>query len=524
MRSIRGLALLGTFLCGISGSSAFAQQELVNPAENCDTETLQKMAPADTTVAFAAREGDDLCRVVGYVTTQNPGPNKVLFTLGLPSRFTGRYVYVGVGGAAGNLPQLRPELLAKGYAVGGSDGGSGSKNWSDFSFRSDPGRQADFLGRGVHVVAKATQDITRAYYNRPKIFRYISGCSGGGQMGLTNALRFGAENFDGFVIGATPLIGKTVYGINAFRLAQHLQNHPEAWISPDQLKQVDAAILAAYDESDGAKDGIIADQRNIAKFDENILRQAGLTPAQIAMFNMIRTPQPLPRAGGGTMVQPGYPITDVEYWAKYFFGSSPPPWPNTQSNSASYVMMKGAPYFHVMADTNTRVLEPGTDYAKLKLERLARIANEMMGKHPYIPDSTAALNKFAGSGGRIIIYHGVDDEAMSYLENVKNHQELVKEHPDADKWLRLYVMPGLRHCRGGPGTSNSEEPLIEAVANWVEKGQAPQEVIARRETIAKGYERNFLLCPEPRRAFLKAPGADATKAENWECRDAGREE
>jgi feruloyl esterase len=518
MTSIRTLAVLGTLLCGVSSIPALAQQVPVNPAENCDTETVQKMAPADTTVAFAAREGDNLCRVVGYVTTRNPGPNKVLFTLGLPSRFSGRYVYLGVGGAAGNLPHLRPELLAKGYALGGSDGGSGSKNWSDFSFRSDAGRQADFLGRGVHVVAKATQDITRAYYNRPKIYRYISGCSGGGQMGMTNALRFAGENFDGFVIGATPLIGKTVYGMNAFRLAQYLQNHPEAWISPAQLKTIDAAILAAYDESDGAKDGIIADQRNIAKFDEDILHQAGLTPAQITMFNMIRTPQALPAAGGKTMVQPGYPITDVEYWAKYIFGSAPPPWPNTQDHSASYVMMKGAPYFHVMADTNTRVLEPDVDYSKLKPAELARIANEMMGQHPYIPDSNASFRKFAASGARMIIYHGVDDEAMSYLEDVKNHEELVKEHPDADRWLRMYIMPGLRHCRGGPGTTNSEEPLIEAVANWVEKGQAPEEVVARRETLKKGYERDFLLCPEPKRAFLKTPGADATKAENWECR------
>jgi hypothetical protein len=519
MRKASGLALLvAGMLCGAS-APAFAQQAPSSPSDNCDTESVQKMAPADTTVAFAAREGGGgLCRVVGYVTTNDPSPNRVLFTLGLPSRFTGRYVYLGVGGSAGNLPMLRPELLAKGYAVSGSDGGSGSKSTFDFSFRSNPAREKDFLGRGVHVVAQATQAITRAYYNRPKIYRYISGCSGGGQMGLTNALRFGAEDFDGFVVGATPLIGKTVYGMNMFRLAQYLQNHPDAWISSEQLKKVDAAILAAYDETDGAKDGIIADHRNIKNFDENILRQAGLTPAQITMFNLIRTPTPLPKWGGGTMVQPGYPVTDVEYWTKYIFGSAPSPWPNTRDHSGFQVAMMGAPAFHVMADTNARALDPNADYAKLKPADLARIANEQMGKHPYIPDPNAALRKFATSGGRMIIYHGVDDDAMSYLENVKNHAELVKEHPTAGQWLRMYAMPGLRHCSGGPGTTNSEEPMIEAVANWVEKGQAPEEVIAHRATIEKGYERNFLLCPEPKRAFLKAAGLDWKKAENWECR------
>lgn len=514
-------ALAAVLLCGVSSVPALAQQAPVNPVDNCDTETLQKMAPADTTVAFAAREGGGgLCRVVGYVTTNDPAPNKVLFTLGLPPRFAGRYVYLGVGGSAGNLPVLRPELLAKGYAVSGSDGGSGARSTFDFSFRSNPAREKDFMGRGVHVVAQATQALTRAYYKRPKIYRYISGCSGGGQMGLTNALRFGAEDFDGFVVGATPLIGKTVYGMNMFRLAQYLQNHPDAWISPDQLKKVDDAILAAYDETDGAKDGIIADARNIRNFDENILRQAGLTPAQITMFNLIRTPVALPKWGGGTLVQPGYPVTDVEFWKTYIFGTSPPPWPNTRDNNPFKVVMMGAPAFHLMADTTARAADPNADYATMKAADLARIANAQMGRHPYIPDPNAALRQFAGSGGRMIVYHGVDDDAMSYLENAKNYAELTKEYPTAGEWLRMYAMPGLRHCSGGPGTTNSEEPLIEAVAEWVEKGQAPVEVIARRETLAKGYERNFLLCPEPKRAFLKTPGADATKAENWECRAA----
>jgi hypothetical protein len=161
------------------------------------------MAPVDTSVAFAAREGE-LCRVVGYVTTRDPGPNEVLFTLGLPNSFNGRYIYLGVGGAAGNLPVLRPELIAKGFAVSGSDGGTGAKHTADFSFKSNPGKLADFRGRGVHVVAAATQQITRAYYGQPQIHRYISGCSGGGSMGLVNALRFANQDFDGFVVGATP--------------------------------------------------------------------------------------------------------------------------------------------------------------------------------------------------------------------------------------------------------------------------------------------------------------------------------
>lgn len=525
MRALKnGLLLSAALLTGLSSAPGLSQApapagaaQATRPIETCDTASIQALAPQDTTVSFAAREGG-ICRVMGHVTTQNPGPNKVLFTLGLPSNFAGRYVYLGVGGAAGSLPALRPELIAKGYAVSGSDGGTGSPNGSDFSFKSDPAKHEDFMGRGVHVVAKATQAITRAYYNQPKIYRYISGCSGGGQMGLTNALRFGSENFDGFIVGATPMPGRTSFGVNAYRLMQYLQTHPDAWVSPDLLKKADAAILAAYDATDGAVDGIIADQRNIKQFDTGILRQVGFTPAQIKMFDMIRNPQQLPGPGGTTRTQPGYPITDVEFWENYIFGTAPPPWPSTESMTAAQVGRLGAPFFHRMADTNVRAVYPGRDYTKMKFNDLANIAIAAQGAHPRIPDTEAAFNKFATSGAKLIFYHGVDDDAMSYFEMIGNHEELVRTHADAPNWLRLYTMPGLRHCRGGPGTSNSEEPLIEAVANWVEKGEAPQEVLAERVTSARGLERIFLLCPEPKRGFLKRPGLDVTKAENWECR------
>ena len=515
MKLVRWLGLLAAaLLCPFLATPAFA----AGPNEQCDTETLQAMAPVDTTVAFAARQGGG-CQVVGFVTTRNPGPNRVQFVLALPNAFNGRYVYLGVGGAAGELPVVRPELYAKGYAVSGSDGGTGAKHWADFSFKSDPGKLADFQGRGVHVVAQATQQITKAYYKQAAIHRYISGCSGGGQMGLTNALRFGNQDFDGFVVGATPWPGHNVFKANAFRLAQYLQTHPDAWISPDLLKKADAAILAAYDGTDGAVDGIIADQRNIKDFDTGILAKIGFTPAQITMFNLIRTPQRFTLPGGGTAIQPGYSITDVEHWDKYFFGLTPPPWPSTQTMAAARVSEMGAPFYHVMADTDTRATNPSLNYWEVKNPvELTKLGLTAGGDNEALANADALFTRLAASGAKMIVYHGVDDEAMSYWETLQSYGAMSKLHADIAKWMRLFIMPGLMHCRGGPGTSNSEEPLIEAVANWVEKGQAPSSVVANRVTPMKGLERTFLLCAEPSRAFLKSSGGDATKAENWECR------
>src|SRR5262249_48246236 len=137
----------------------------------------------------------------------DPGTNKVLFVLDLPDNFNGRFVFEGSGGAAGYLPPVSSKLVAQGYAFAGNDGGSGAKNLADFGFNSDPTKKIDFAWRAVHVSAAATQAITKAYYKRPQFNRYIRGCSGGGHMSLTNALKFGREDFDGFIVGATPLPG-----------------------------------------------------------------------------------------------------------------------------------------------------------------------------------------------------------------------------------------------------------------------------------------------------------------------------
>jgi hypothetical protein len=163
MRYVASLTSIG-FVLAVAALSASPARAA--PSEACDTSTVQAMAPADTTVSFAARESG-ICRVSGYVTTRDPGPNHVLFTLALPDNFNGRYVYLGVGGAAGSLPVMQPNLLAKGYALAGSDGGTGAKTGADFSFQTDPAKQLDFSWRGVHVTAQATQQIARSYY-KPK--------------------------------------------------------------------------------------------------------------------------------------------------------------------------------------------------------------------------------------------------------------------------------------------------------------------------------------------------------------------
>lgn len=516
MRSLLMAATAAAAIAPLAGSPARAAgpAAATTPSERCDTATVQAMAPPGTTVAFAAREYGT-CRVNGYVTTQNPGPNKVLFVLTLPDNFNGRYLYLGVGGAAGSLPPMTPALLRQGYALAGSDGGSGAKNGSDFSFKSDPGKLADFMGRGVRVTAAATQAITKAYFARPQIRRYISGCSGGGQMGLGNARRNGGEDFDGFIVGATPL-PNSAFKAHVFRVVSHLQKNPQGWISPELMTKAKAAIMAAYDTSDGAADGIISDQRNIARFDPAVLSRVGFTPAQIETFELISQPHTYRGPGlHGAVINPGFPISDVGSWSQFLLGSGPPPWKRTTEGSTTDIMRQGAPFFHTMADSNTRSMNPALDYWTVSETELVRLATRNGEDNPMAdPMDFGAL---ARSGAKMLIFHGVNDQAMGYLETMGAYETLAKRFPDSGNWVRAYAVPGLQHCAGGPGPTDIDDRLLDALVAWVEKGQAPQEIVANRFSPAKGLERTFLLCPEPRRAKLRTAGLDPAKAENWEC-------
>jgi Tannase and feruloyl esterase len=517
-------------LCAATSFTAFwGTSAHAAPSEACDTETVQSLAPADTTVSFAAREFGGGCRVHGYVTTRDPGPNKVLFVLMLPDEYNGRYLYIGVGGAAGVLPTVPSELYRRGYIIAGSDGGTGAKTGADFSFKSDPAKAADFAGRGVHVTAQATQAIAAAYYNRKPAGRYITGCSGGGQMGLTNVMRFGREDFDGFIVGATPLPGSTFHP-NIYRVMHYIQNHPEGWISPELARKADAAIMARYDESDGAKDGVIADTRNIRDFDLGILRDVGFTPAQIAEFNAIRLPSPIPLPGMKGRMQPGFPFADLTGWTRYPLGRSAPPWPTTAKVSPGELQKMGASFFHTMVDTKVRNHEPQTYYADIKdPAHLARLGMAEM-------KFNGSLDTAAQSGAKVIIFHGVNDEAMSYLETMESYADVAKKYPNHDQWLRVFPVAGLMHCRGGIGPTDAPEKLLDAVADWVETGSAPDTVVTTRspapynwieqgrlETVvppekAADWQREFRLCAEPTRVSLKAPGLDPKRADSWTCR------
>ena len=192
--------ILGLVAATICGSEALA-------AMTCDVASMQAAAPADTTIVSAERLQTPVphCRVNGYVTTTNPGPNRNNFRLQLPDRelWNHRFYFIGVGGSGGSvptdsqIPQGNP--MVKGFAVAGTDKGH-QTDPLDWSFQSDPAKALDNAHRGAHVTTVASQQLTKAYYGTAKMYRYETGCSGGGDMGM-QAMQHYPEDYDGVLLG-----------------------------------------------------------------------------------------------------------------------------------------------------------------------------------------------------------------------------------------------------------------------------------------------------------------------------------
>src|SRR6266403_2149256 len=262
---------LGKFAILVSVAASFlglmpAPMQGATTTLPCTQAVIQSIAPSDATIVSATEQSDPVlyCDVRGYVTTNNPGPNRVNFELGLPTVWNGRFLFVGNGGFAGSLDWPAVSLdafnpfffvteVSTGFATVITDTGhqgAGDLPFLDGSWAlNDPAKQDDWLFRGVHVSAAAAKRIIHAFYSTPT-HSYFAGCSDGGREGLVEAAQYPAD-FDGIVVG-DPLIGDAFIGSNWN--AEHLTAKPNNYVPLEKLALVDAAVLQSCDATDGVLD------------------------------------------------------------------------------------------------------------------------------------------------------------------------------------------------------------------------------------------------------------------------------
>jgi feruloyl esterase len=149
-------------------------------------------------------------------------------------------------------------------------------------------------------------------------------------------------------------------------------------------------------------------------------------------------------------------------------------------------------------------------------------------------DVKTDLTAFKAHGGKIIQYHGWADQQISPYASVDYYNKTVAKmsQADRDSFYRLYMLPGIYHCSGGPGVGNigdsspavvhdPEHDLVEAIDTWVTKNQAPTVLIGSHLDDSKKVDRTRPLCPYPAEAKYKGTG-DINDAKNFVCRDPGK--
>jgi feruloyl esterase len=124
------------------------------------------------------------------------------------------------------------------------------------------------------------------------------------------------------------------------------------------------------------------------------------------------------------------------------------------------------------------------------------------------------LSKFKQSNGKLILWNGWSDSAITALGTIGYYDWMAAKDPAAKDYARLFLLPGVLHCAGGPGPDKVD--WLDAISDWVEEGKAPDRLLASK---TDGNGRTILtrpLCPYPQVAVWDGKG-DTSKAESFAC-------
>ena len=114
------------------------------------------------------------------------------------------------------------------------------------------------------------------------------------------------------------------------------------------------------------------------------------------------------------------------------------------------------------------------------------------------------LGRFRDGGGRIIYWTGWSDLALTPLGTIDYYVRLAADDAAARDYARLYMLPGVLHCAGGPGPDRVD--WVEAIRAWVEDGQAPERLLATKLGEDDEVTMTRPVCPYPQVAVYDGSG------------------
>jgi feruloyl esterase len=412
-----------------------------------------------------------MCQVDGYVTPH------VGFRLQLPANWNGKFIHIGCGGLCGvdfeefdrdEIERIKPVMscnpaLRRGYACIRTDLGhkGGDAKWAYQNLQG----QIDHGFRATHVTTLAGKAIVEWYYRQPPAKSYFMGCSGGGLQAMSEVQRF-PWDFDGVIAGAVPLHGLTTRSTLAdlwtYTISQDAAGKPILTMADIEL--LHRAVVARCDMNDGVKDGIIGDPR-ACKFDPGEVacgpaKTGGcLTPEKLDVVRKIYSGPTSPDG--------------VKGFAGQVLGSELD-WPQTVINGVHYVTYATEAMRYLFLDPapgpawTRKDFDITRDYKRLGVTEAIHAAQN--------PD----LRTFKAAGGKLIMYVGWEDRGRALLmaDYYETVERVMGGQAQTQDFARFFALPGVGHCFGGEGADKVD--YLTALEDWVERGKAPDRLIAAK--------------------------------------------
>jgi hypothetical protein len=499
-------------------------------AAPCDTlknlrldHTTITIAESQNPGAFAPAAGRPIpnlpafCRVAGAIRPTADSDIQFEVWLPAPTAWNNKFQGVGNGGFAGSISYAGlADALAHGYASASTDTGHtavGSTPNAEWAL-NHPEKIADFGYRAIHETAVAAKQIVTAFYGDAPKRSYFNSCSNGGRQALMEAERYPAD-YDGIIAGApanywTHLVSSAGAGVKA------TLSESAAYIPAAKLPAIQAAALAQCDALDGVKDGVIENPL-ACHFDPVVLLCKGaesdacLTGPQLTSLKTIygglvnaKGQQLFPGLSPGAEGEPGA-------WGAWVTGNAP-------QESQMY-------YFSTQFFKNMVFNDPSWRFQSFDPDRDTKAADDKLAR--VLNSNDPNLKAFQQRGGKLILYHGWADSAIPAANAVNFYDSITKAMgaSAASDMVRLYMVPGMGHCGGGPGPNqfgqasvphgDPQHDIDAALEAWVEKSQAPGTIIASR--LEKGkVTRTRPLCPWPATAKWNGTGS-TDDAANFSC-------
>jgi feruloyl esterase len=453
--------------------------------------TLAQRYPSGAFTSGRTFQVPAFCRVA--VTARPTADSDIKVEVWLPETWNGKLLGTDNGGFSGAINYAGlASAIGRGYAGVSTDTGH-SGDQMEFGI-GHPEKIVDWAHRAVHEMTVIAKTVLEKGRGRAPVRSYFTGCSTGGQQGLSEAQRYPAD-YDGIVAG-NPGNNRInlIYGFLWSWLATH-DAGGRTTLPVAKLPALGKAAIAACDKSDGLEDGVIGDPRT-CRFDPAALACSGAETDSCLTSEQVEAARKVyggARTRGGRQLYPGWAPGSESGWGQYITSPKVP---------------VRAGLFRDWVFRN-----PAWDPRTFDWEKDVAVVD---GAFPVLNATSTDFGAFNARGGKLIMYTGFADPVVSPFDTIAYYESVVKAAGGLEatqKFFRFFPVPGMAHCGGGVGTSTFD--ALAALEAWVERGIVPETIPASRAAAGRD-DRTRPLCAYPAAARYKGTGS-IDDAANFTC-------